>query len=75
MALEFLGIDPGTNGDGCNGDNCPTAWVDGATGDYVLKGWRITDPVTLAEVGDLPDRETVIRFPRRMAQFLLEMEQ
>jgi hypothetical protein len=67
MALRFLGIDPNTDV-----DNCPTVWLDEATGDYVLQGWRISEPATLAEIGPIPDNETVIRFPRRMAQFLLE---
>ena len=67
MALRFIGIDPNTDG-----DNCPTVWLDQATGDYILQGWRITEPETLAEIGDIPDRETVMRFPRRMARFFLE---
>jgi len=67
MSLRFLGIDPNTDG-----DNCPTVWLDEATGDYVLQGWRVTDAETLREIGDVPERETVIRFPRRMTQFFLE---
>ena len=39
MALQFIGIDPGTDG-----IDCPTVWVDDTTGDFVLKGWKITDP-------------------------------
>lgn len=63
MALEFLGIDPATNG----GD-CPSVWFDGDTGDYILKGWKVDD-VTLDQT--YPDhRENVIRFPARMVQFL-----
>ena len=67
MTLRFIGIDPNTDG-----DNCPTVWVDEITGDYILQGWRITEPETLAEIGKIPDRETVVRFPRRMARFFLE---
>lgn len=69
MALRFIGIDPDTDG-----SHCPTVWLDDATGDYVLQGWRITDPETLAEIGEIPDRETVIRFPGRMARFFVRAE-
>jgi hypothetical protein len=67
MALQFIGIDPGTDG-----NDCPTVWVDDTTGDFVLKGWKITDPVMLAQAA--PDhREVVMRFPARMAQFFQEV--
>ena len=36
MALQFIGIDPGTDG-----SDCPTVWVDDTTGDAVLKGWEV----------------------------------
>jgi class 3 adenylate cyclase len=43
-----------------------------ATGDFVLKGWKITDTALLAEAA--PDhREVVMRFPARMAQFFQEV--
>ena len=67
MALTFLGIDPNTDG-----DHCPTVWLDEATGDYILQGWRVTDDATLAEVGEVPERETLVRFPSRMTQFFRE---
>jgi hypothetical protein len=69
MALRFLGIDPATDG-----DNCPTVWIDEDTGDYVLQGWCITDSQTLAEIGDVPANEVVMRFPARMVRFLRESE-
>jgi hypothetical protein len=68
MALRFLGIDPDTDG-----GHCPTVWLDETTGDYVLQSWRVTDPGTLAEIGDIPEQETVLRLPRRMMQFFLEV--
>jgi hypothetical protein len=71
MALRFLGIDPDT-GYG----NSPTVWLDEETGDYILRGWRISDPSTMAEIqatGSIPDHEVVIRFPRRMMQFFPEV--
>jgi hypothetical protein len=67
MALQFIGIDPETDG-----NDCPTVWVDDVSGDFVLKGWKITDAAMLAEAA--PDhREVVMRFPARMAQFFQEV--
>jgi hypothetical protein len=71
MGLRFLGIDPNTS----DGDS-PTVWLDEDTGDYVLQGWKITEPQTLAEItatGPVPEHEVVMRFPRRMMQFFPEV--
>ncbi len=38
---------------------------------YVLQGWKITDPVVLAEL-DIPDHETVIAVPKRLMMHLPE---
>ena len=65
MALKFLGKDGESNG-----DNSPTIWEDGDT--YVIQGWRITDPDTLAQIGAVPTHETVLRLPKRMMQFFKE---
>ena len=52
MALVFVGIDPDTGG-----DNCPAVFIDEETGDFLLQGWTVTDPGTLAEVKrSSPDR-------------------
>ncbi len=69
MALDFIGIDPKTGG-----DECPTVWVDEATGDFVFQGWKL-DEATMAEVqatGSVPGYETVVRLPRRMAAIIAE---
>ncbi|MBB1244898.1 hypothetical protein GL263_15185 [Streptomyces durbertensis] len=69
MTLRFIGIDPATDG-----DECPTVWVDEATADLVIQGWR-ADEVTEAECresGKIPDTEGVVRIPVRMAQILRE---
>jgi hypothetical protein len=66
MALQFLGKDPGSEYNGS-----PTVWDDGDC--YVIQGWRITDPGTLAQIGAVPDHETVLRFPKRMMQFFKEV--
>lgn len=66
MSLRFLGKDP----DSPDGDS-PTVWEDG--NDYILQGFTVTDLCTLQEVGDLPEGETLIRFPKRMMQFFPEV--
>lgn len=69
-ALRFIGVDPETPSTGS-----PTVWVDEDDNSIVIQGWRITDDLSLAGIlatGPIPDHETVIRLPRRMAPFLLE---
>ena len=66
MALQFLGKDPESEYNGS-----PAVWDDGDC--YVIQGWRITDPGTLAQVGTVPAPETVLRFPKRMMQFFKEV--
>ena len=44
MALEFIGIDPGTDG-----DNCPAVFIEEETGDLLFQGWTVTDAQTLVE--------------------------
>ncbi len=39
----------------------------------MVQGWRITDEATLAEVGDVPPDETVVRIPKRMLQSFPEV--
>ncbi|MFB6844720.1 hypothetical protein ACFCXS_07630 [Streptomyces sp. NPDC056373] len=67
MALIKLGQDP-ESPDG----KSPTVYLDDQTGNYVLQGWKITDPERLAQM-DIPGHETVIEFPRRMMQFFPEV--
>ncbi|MFS4093960.1 hypothetical protein [Streptomyces sp. AF1A] len=67
MTLHRLGKDPESPNNGS-----PTVYLDDETGNYILQGWRVTDPARLAEL-DIPDHETVIEFPRRMTQFFLEV--
>jgi len=59
MAMRYLRKDP----DSDHGQS-PTVWDDGDS--YVVQGWRITDAATLAEVGDVPPHETVVRIPKRL---------
>lgn len=70
MALRFLAIDPGTNG-----ENCPALFLEEETGDLLFQGWTVTDPTTLAESGQhspLADGESLVRLPARMREIILE---
>ncbi len=70
MALRFIGVDPDTPNNGS-----PTVWVDEEDGSIVVQGWRIADEATLAQIratGPIPDHETVLRLPARVAPFLRE---
>ncbi|GLW13802.1 MULTISPECIES: hypothetical protein [Streptomyces] len=67
MALRRLGKDPESPNNGS-----PTVYVDDVSGNYLLQGWRVTDPERLAQM-DIPGHETVIEFPKRMMQFFPEV--
>jgi hypothetical protein len=66
MALKFLGKDPESPL-----NDSPTIYDNGET--YVVQGWRIADPAVLAELGELPEHETVVEIPKRMMQFFPEV--
>jgi hypothetical protein len=68
MTLHKLGQDP-ESPDG----KSPTVYLDDRTGNYVLQGFKVTDPERLAQM-DIPAHETVIEFPRRMMQFFPEVK-
>ncbi|MFE2041300.1 hypothetical protein ACFXAZ_10280 [Streptomyces sp. NPDC059477] len=75
MDLQFIGIDPET---GHNGS--PTVWVDTATADIVLQSYTADDETRAQCVRGtppghsmgIPDHESVIRIPARMAPMLRE---
>lgn len=67
MALQFLGTDPDSPSGGS-----PTLYYDPDDDSYVIQGWKTTDPDVLAQLA-VPERETVIRLPRRMIQFFPEV--
>jgi len=70
MALKFVGVDPESGS-----DNCPAVFVDEETGDFLLQGWTVTDPATLAAIAEyspLADNESVVRLPARMREILQE---
>ncbi|WP_432743439.1 hypothetical protein H7827_06815 [Streptomyces sp. JH002] len=67
MTLHKLGKDPESEF-----NDSPTIYLDDKSGNYILQGWRVTDPERLAQL-DIPKHETVIEFPRRMMQFFPEV--
>ncbi len=70
MALRFIGIDPDTNG-----GNCPSVWVDEASGDLLFQGLEITDSATLDEVAarsPIAANEKIVRLPARMRVIIQE---
>ncbi len=68
MSLRFLGKDPDSPV-----NDSPTVLYDEADDSYVLQEYKIIDPAVLAQL-NIPDHETVIRFPRRMMQFFPEVK-
>ncbi len=69
VSLKFFGKDPESDTDGS-----PTIFVDEATSDLVIQGWK-ADEDTLSScraVGRLPEHETVVRVPARMVEMLRE---
>lgn len=60
MRAHFLGKDPESEDDGS-----PTLFAtdrpDRKT--YIAQGWKVTDPEVLADVGEIPDHETIIEIP------------
>jgi hypothetical protein len=70
MALRFLAIDPGTNG-----ENCPALFLEEETGDLIFQGWTVTEPQTLAEScqhSPLAANESLVRLPARMREVIME---
>jgi hypothetical protein len=71
MALRFIGVDTDSPNNGS-----PTVWLDEEDHSIVIQGWKVTDDSTISEItttGPIPDHETVVRLPARMAPFLLEV--
>ena len=70
MTLRFIGVDPDSPNNGS-----PTVWLDDEDDSIVIQGWKIADERTMSEitaVKPVPNHETVVRVPARMAAFLME---
>ncbi|MEV6976233.1 hypothetical protein [Kitasatospora sp. NPDC093806] len=69
MPLRRIGKDEKSGDHGS-----PTVWVDQETKDFIIQGWKI-DQTTTADCladGPIPEHETVVRVPVRMAKVLKE---
>jgi hypothetical protein len=63
------------NGRNEAGNGSPAVWLDEDDGSIVIQGWKIADERTMSEITatkPIPDHETVVRVPARMAAFLME---
>lgn len=60
MRVQFLGKDP----DSQEGQS-PTLFATDRTDrkTYVAQGWVVTDPQALADIGPVPEGETIIEIP------------
>jgi hypothetical protein len=70
MHVRFLGTDP----DSQEGQS-PTLFATDRTDrkTYIVQGWIVTDPETLAELGDIPAGEGVIEVPADVLRFAEEV--
>lgn len=66
MHARFLGKDPESHIDGS-----PTLFATDRTDrkTYIAQGWRVTDPQALADIGSVPEHETVIEIPEEVLKF------
>ena len=60
MRAQFLGKDPESQV-----GQSPTLFATDRTDrvTYIAQGWKVTDPQALADIGDVPDHETLIEIP------------
>lgn len=66
MRAQFLGKDPESQV-----DNSPTLFATDRTDrkTYIAQGWKVTDPQALADIGSVPDHETLIEIPEDVLKF------
>jgi hypothetical protein len=72
MRARFLGKDPNSET-----DNSPTLFATDRTDrkTYIAQGWRVTDPQVLADVGEIPDHETIIEIPEDVIKMWVRRDQ
>jgi hypothetical protein len=60
MHAKFLGKDPESQV-----DNSPTLFATDRSDrkTYIAQGWKVTDAQALADIGPVPDHETLIEIP------------
>lgn len=66
MRARFLGKDPESHI-----EHSPTLFATDRTDrvTYIAQGWKVTDPQVLADVGPVPDHETLIEIPEEVLKF------
>ena len=69
MHVRFLGTDPDSQ-EGQSPALFATDRTDRKT--YIVQGWIVTDPVALAELGDVPSGEARIEIPADVLRFAEE---
>jgi hypothetical protein len=60
VRAQFLGKDPGSQ-EGQSPTLFATDRTDRTT--YIAQGWKVTDAQALADIGPVPDHETLIEIP------------
>ncbi|WP_410613963.1 hypothetical protein [Amycolatopsis sp. lyj-109] len=72
VRAHFLGKDP----ESAQGDS-PTLFATDRTdrATYIAQGWKVTDPQVLADVGPVPDHETLIEIPEDVLKFYVRRYQ
>jgi hypothetical protein len=60
MRVRFLGKDPDSQV-----ENSPTLFATDRTDrvTYIVQGWKVTDSQALADIGPVPEHETLIEIP------------
>lgn len=63
MRARFLGKDLDSQV-----DNSPTLYATDRTDrvTYIAQGWKVTDPQALADIGPVPDHETLVEIPEEV---------
>jgi hypothetical protein len=72
VRARFLGKDPSSQV-----DNSPTLFATDRTDrlTYIAQGWKVTDPQALADVGPVPDGETLIEIPEDVLEMYVRRYQ
>ncbi len=60
MRARFLGKDPDSQV-----ENSPTLFATDRTDrvTYIAQGWKVTEPTALADIGPVPEHETLVEIP------------
>ena len=66
MRARILGKDPDSQ-EGQSPTLFATDRTDRTT--YIAQGWKVTDPQALADIGPVPDHETLIEIPEEVLMY------